>query len=84
MAKIKVYSTPTCVYCNMLKGFLKDNKVDFEEVDVSADQAAGQEMVSKSGQMGVPVAIITTDDNKEEVIVGFDKAKISELLGIQA
>ena len=83
MAKIKVYSTPTCVYCNMLKGFLTDNKIEFENIDVSTDQKAGQEMIEKSGQMGVPVSIITTDDNKEEVIIGFDKAKISQLLGIQ-
>lgn len=83
MATIKVYSTPTCVYCNMLKGFLTDNKVDFENIDVSTDQAAGQEMVKKSGQMGVPVSVITTDDNKEEVIVGFDKERISELLNIK-
>lgn len=83
MAKIKVYSTPTCVYCNMLKDFLKEKNVDFDNVDVSVDQAAGQEMVQKSGQMGVPVSIITTDDGKEEIIVGFDKAKISDLLGIK-
>jgi len=84
MATIKVYSTPTCVYCNMLKGFLTDSKVEFEAIDVSLDQEAGKEMVAKSGQMGVPVSIITTDDNKEEVIVGFDKERISELLNIKA
>ncbi len=80
--RIKIYSTPACVYCNMLKGYLTDKKITFEAVDVSADQAAGEEMIEKSGQMGVPVSIITADDGKEEVVVGFDKNRINELLGI--
>jgi len=82
MPKIKIYSTPACVYCKMLKDYLKEKKIDFENIDVSTNQQAGKEMVAKSGQMGVPVTIITTDDNKEEVIVGFDKGKINKLLGI--
>ncbi len=81
--KIKIYSTPVCSYCHLLKDHLKKHNVEFEDVDVSKDQAAGQEMVNKSGQMGVPVSIITTDDGKEEIITGFDKAKIDELLNIK-
>ncbi len=83
MATIKVYSTPTCAYCNMLKGYLTDHQIEFENIDVSSDQAAAQEMVEKSGQMGVPVSIITTDDNKEEIVVGFDRERISGLLNIK-
>lgn len=83
MAKIKIYSTPSCVYCNLLKDYLKEKKVAFENIDVSVDQAAGQAMIQKSGQMGVPVSIITSDDGKEEVIVGFDKQRISTLLNIK-
>ena len=80
--QIKIYSTPACVYCRMLKDYLKEKNIAFEAIDVSADQSAGQEMVAKSGQMGVPVTIITADDGKEEVIVGFDKNRINGLLGI--
>ena len=75
--KIKVYSTPMCPYCHKLKDFLKDNDVEFESVDVSKDEKAGKYMVEKTNQMGVPV--IEIDD---EFIVGFDKAKISEKLGL--
>ena len=82
MAKIKVYSTPTCVYCKMLKDFLSSKNVEFEDIDISTDQEAGKVMVEKSGQMGVPVSIIETD-GKEEVIVGFDKERIAELAGIK-
>ncbi|MBI2625175.1 MAG: glutathione S-transferase N-terminal domain-containing protein [Candidatus Nealsonbacteria bacterium] len=77
MAKIKIYSTPTCVYCISLKEFLREHNIEFEDIDVSKDQKALNEMVEKSGQMGVPVIDI---DGK--IIVGFDKEKISKILSI--
>lgn len=78
MAKtVKVYSTPTCPYCVRAKQFLKENNIEFEDIDVSTNQQASQEMVDKSGQMGVPVL-----DINGEIIVGFDKDKISQLLGL--
>ncbi|MBW3011628.1 thioredoxin family protein [Candidatus Woesearchaeota archaeon] len=75
MAKVKVYSTPTCPYCVMAKQFLKENKIEFEDLDVSKDRAAAEEMVEKSGQMGVPVL-----DIDGEIVVGFDKQRIKKLL----
>jgi len=78
MAKeVKVYSTPTCPYCKMAKQFLAENGIEFQNIDVSTDEKAAQEMVNKSGQMGVPVLDI---DGK--ILVGFDKNKIESLLGI--
>ncbi len=74
---VKVYSTPTCPYCKMAKAFLAENNVKFEDVDVSSSQSAAQEMISKSGQMGVPVL-----DIEGKVVVGFNKARIKQLLGI--
>ncbi|MBN1871013.1 MAG: glutathione S-transferase N-terminal domain-containing protein [Candidatus Omnitrophica bacterium] len=77
MAKnVKVYSTPTCPYCIMVKQFLKNKNVDFEDIDVSADQDKAQEMVDKSGQMGVPVL-----DIDGEIIIGFDQDAINSALG---
>jgi len=75
--KVKVYSTPTCPYCIRAKQFLKDGAVVFDDIDVSKDQDAAQEMIKKSGQMGVPVI-----DIDGELIVGFDKEKIRKILGI--
>ncbi len=75
---VKVYSTPVCPYCVTLKEFLKEHNIEFEDIDVSSDEKARDEMVKKSGQMGVPV----TDINGE-VIVGFDKERISKALGIE-
>ena len=53
-----------------------------QEIDVSVDQEEAQKMVDKTGQMGVPVIIINKD-GKEDVIVGFDKAQLMTILGIE-
>jgi len=77
--QVIVYSTPTCPYCHAAKGFLSEHNIPFEEVDVSLDQARAQEMVQKSGQMGVPVI-----DVDGQVMVGFNKAKLAQLVGVEA
>lgn len=75
--KVRIFSTPSCIYCHTLKKFLGESNVEFEEIDVSRNREALQEMVQKSGQMGVPVSEIGG-----EIVVGFDKDKISNLLNI--
>lgn len=78
MAKnVKIYSTPTCPYCIRTKQFLKDSNIQFEDMDVSVNHEAAEEMIEKSGQMGVPVL-----DIDGEIIVGFDKEKIKQALGL--
>lgn len=74
---VKVYSTPTCPYCLRAKQFLKENNIEFDDIDVSADQQKANEMIEKSGQMGVPVLEIDG-----EIIVGFDKPAINKALYI--
>lgn len=78
MAKVRVFSTQNCIYCHALKKFLGEHNVEFDDIDVSKDQKAAQEMIQKSGQMGVPVAEIDG-----QIVVGFDKGKIAGLLGIK-
>lgn len=75
---IKVYSTQSCPYCVTLKEFLKANNVVFEDTDVSFDEKLQQEMIDKSGQMGVPVV-----DIDGQIIVGFDRETISKLLNLE-
>lgn len=77
MKNVKVYSTPTCPYCVKAKQFLTDNNIEFENIDISSDPEKAQEVVSKSGQIGVPVL-----DIDGEIIIGFDKEKITRTLGI--
>jgi glutaredoxin 3 len=79
MAKsVKVYSNSTCPWCVRVKQFLKENNVVFEDNDVSLNHDKAEEMVQKSGQMGVPVL-----DIEGEIVVGFDKDKIKKALGLQ-
>jgi len=77
-SKIRVFSAPGCPYCYTLKEFLKEKKIEFEDIDVSKDEEALKEMVEKSGQMGVPVVEIDG-----QIVVGFDKEKISKLLNLK-
>lgn len=72
-----VYSTPSCPYCIRAKQFLKNNNIEFENIDVSVDEAKADEMIKKSGQMGVPVL-----DIDGQIIVGFDRDKIAKELGL--
>lgn len=66
------------MYCQTLKSFLKEKNIAFEDIDVSRDEIALKEMVDKSGQMGVPVI-----DIDGQIVVGFDKNKIVDLLKIK-
>lgn len=68
----------------MAKEFSKENQVEFVDVDVAADQDRAQEMIEKSGQMGVPVIVVPEEmstTQQEEVIVGFDRDRMTEVLG---
>jgi len=76
--KVIVYSTPTCPYCHVAKEFLQENKVEYEDVDVSKDQDRAQEMIEKSGQMGVPVL-----DINGTIIVGYDREAIKKALKLK-
>jgi glutaredoxin 3 len=74
---VTVYSTPTCPYCVMVKSYLKENKVEFTDVNVAEDKDKAQEMIDKSGQMGVPVLEING-----KIIIGFDKTAIQKELSL--
>ncbi len=75
MQKVQIYSTPTCTYCVLAKEWFEKNSIEFEEFDVSQDEAKRNELIEKTGQMAVPVIMVD-----EETIIGFDKTKLSELL----
>ena len=77
--EITIYSTPTCHFCELTKNFLTENNVSYTDYNVATDLEKRQEMIDKSGQMGVPVIFIG-----DEMIVGFDKEKIAAAAGISA
>lgn len=78
MAKVTIYSTPTCVYCKMAKDFFAKNNIAFEEHDVAQDAVSRKEMFDLSHQMGVPVIVVD-----KEIIVGFNKGTLEKALGIK-
>jgi len=77
-AKVILFTTPTCSFCVAAKRYFREKNIRFREVDVSRDEAAARDMQRKTGQSGVPVILI---NNKP--IVGFDKPKINQMLGIK-
>ena len=74
---VSIYSTPVCSYCKMAKEFFKANNIAYNEYDVFYDAQKRQEMIDKTHQMGVPVI-----DIDGTVVVGFDRPKIKQLLGL--
>lgn len=75
--KVTIYTTPTCAYCKMAKKYFSDHKVAYSEVDVAKSEQAAEEMVAKTGHLGVPQIFV---DN--EVVIGFDKPVLDHLLGL--
>jgi glutaredoxin 3 len=72
---VALYSTPTCAYCRKAKDYLRQRQINFTEYNVASDQAKADEMVRKSGQMGVPVI-----DVNGRIIVGFNQPEIERAL----
>ncbi len=75
---VKIYSTPTCPYCEMAKNYLKEHSTGYEVYDVSVDEKAQEEMIKKSNQMGVPVI-----DIDGVIIVGFNQPAIDKALNLK-
>lgn len=76
--RITIYSTPTCPYCKQAKQYLSSKNLPYKDIDVSSDEKAANEMIQKSGQMGVPVI-----DIDQQIIVGYQKNAIDAALGFQ-
>lgn len=74
---VKIYTSPSCHWCHAAKEYFKSKGVAYEEIDVYANPDKGQEMIEKSGQMGVPVIEING-----KILIGFDREKIDEFLAI--
>jgi glutaredoxin 3 len=76
---VTIYSTPTCHFCQMTKDFLTEKGIGYTDYNVATDLEKRQEMIQKSGQMGVPVIFVG-----DEMIIGFDQEKLVSTLGIAA
>lgn len=77
MIRVTIYTTPSCAYCKMAKDYFKSKNIKYEEYDVFADASKREEMIKKSGQLGVPVI-----DIGGKTVIGFDRGKINQYLGL--
>jgi len=77
MKNVTIYSTPSCHFCHMAKDFFKEKNIAYTDYNVAADPEKRQEMLDKSGQLGVPVITIDND-----LVIGFNKPVIAKLLGV--
>ncbi len=75
--EVIIYSTPNCPWCARTKQYLKEHNIPFIDYDVSTNREKAEEMIQKSGQMGVPVI-----DIDGVIIVGFDKPRIDLMLDL--
>ena len=82
MPKITIYTTTTCPFCKMQKDYLTEKNIDFTEILVDQNPDAAQKMIEMSGQLGVPFTVIETEDGQRVQILGFDREKLDETLGI--
>lgn len=79
MKKVTIYTTPTCAYCKMAKDYFSQNNIAYTELNVAKDVNAQQDMIKKSGQLGVPV-IAVSDGKSEKLLIGYNKSRLEELL----
>lgn len=82
MNKITIYSTKTCGYCKMLKSYLDSKNIKYKDKLADEDQAIAMELYEKSHQLGVPFTIIEKENGEEVNILGFDKPKFDQVLGL--
>ena len=77
-AKVLVFTTPTCSYCNLVKRYFKERKISFREIDISKNESAAKDILKRTGQSAVPVILINN-----RPVIGFDKNKINKMLGLK-
>lgn len=83
MPKVTLYSTSTCPFCLMQRDYFRNHNIEYDEILIDDDLAEAMKMVEISGQMGVPFTVIDKDDGQKITILGFDRPRIDEALGIR-
>jgi glutaredoxin len=73
--RVRIFTTPICSYCRIAKAYLRDNDITFEEVDITTDACGRREMVTMTGQYGVPVLLVG-----EKTLVGWNATEFERLL----
>lgn len=74
---ITIFTTNTCAYCVMVKKWLNAKGHAYEEVNLDNNPERQQEAYEVSGQLAVPVTVVTKQDDSKEVIIGYNLAKLA-------
>ena len=77
---IKIFSSDSCGYCTKLKAYLDSRKISYDVIDVAESRENYNMLIDVSGQTGIPVTVFDSG----EVVVGFDKPKIDNILALQS
>ncbi len=74
---ITIFTTNTCAYCVMVKKWLGTKGYSYEEVNLDENPERQAEALQVSGQLAVPVTVVTRQDDSQEVVVGYNLAKLA-------
>ncbi len=74
---ITIFTTNTCAYCVMVKKWLGAKGLGYEEVNLDEHPERQKEAYEMSGQLAVPVTIVTKADDTKEVVIGYNLARLA-------
>lgn len=77
---ITIFTTNTCAYCHMVKKYLTHKQLSYEEINLDENPERQADALELSGQLAVPVTVITKQDNSQEVVVGYNLAKLAQAI----
>lgn len=78
--EITVYTRTTCAPCRMLKQWLKNKELNYNEVNVDDNPVEGQKAYELSGFSIVPLTVITKKDDSQQVIAGLNFSALAALI----
>ncbi len=73
---ITIFTTNTCAYCKMVKQFLTNKGFSYDEVNLDNEPEKQKEAFELSGQLTVPITLITKSDDSKQVVVGYNLAQL--------
>ena len=74
---ITIFTRTTCAYCPMVKKYLSAKGFHYDVINLDENPERQAEAVELSGAFTVPVTVVTKEDDKREVVIGFNLAKLA-------
>lgn len=74
---VTIYTSNTCGYCAMVKKYLSAKGASYDEVNIDEHPERQQDAYQLSGQLAVPVTVVTKEDDSQQVVVGYNLAQLA-------